>query len=205
MAAKFIPIGQPAHDAERQALRFLVEGLPDRYTVYGNPWLVERNGGVIYELDAVVVAPHAVFVVEIKSYRGRVEGTDHDWYVPNPMPSPLKLNRLTAQVLKTQLKRESWHAGQIWVEGLIFLSATTDFEIAGSASRDRIHSRRTILAALQDPAMIERLTGHRSLHPTADGEADLMRLLQGAQGGRRPVRRVREYEILERLSHHQTS
>ena len=74
MAAKFIPIGEPAHDAERQALRFLVEGLPSGYTVYGNAWLVERSG-VIFELDAVVVAPHAVYVVEIKSYRGRIEGT----------------------------------------------------------------------------------------------------------------------------------
>ena len=55
MPANFIPIGEPAHDAERQALRFLVEGLPAEYTVYGNAWLVERSG-VIYELDAVVVA-----------------------------------------------------------------------------------------------------------------------------------------------------
>jgi hypothetical protein len=37
MAAQFIPIGEAAHDAERQALRFLVEGLPADYTVYGNP------------------------------------------------------------------------------------------------------------------------------------------------------------------------
>ncbi|MCE7875368.1 hypothetical protein DYH09_34075, partial [bacterium CPR1] len=203
MPAKFIPIGKPAHDAERQALRFLVDGLPSHYTVYGNPWLVER-GGVIYELDAVVVAPYAIFVVETKAYRGRIDGTDHDWYVPNPIPSPLKLNRLTAQVLKTQLKRESWHAGQLWVEGLVFLSATTDFDISGSASRHRVHSRKTILAALQDHSLIENLTGHRSLHPTRDGEADLMRLLQGVKGGPQPVRRVREYEIVDRISHHET-
>jgi hypothetical protein len=112
MAAHFIPIGEPAHDAERQGLRFLVEGLPADYTVYGNAWLVERSG-VIFELDAVVVAPHAIFIVEIKSYRGRIEGTDHDWYIPYPVPSPLKLNRLTAQALKSQLKRESYQAGQL--------------------------------------------------------------------------------------------
>ena len=64
MAASYIPIGEPAHDAERQGLRFLVEGLPTDYTVYGNSWLVERSG-VIFDLDAVVVAPHAIFIVEI--------------------------------------------------------------------------------------------------------------------------------------------
>jgi serine/threonine protein kinase len=203
MAAKFIPIGEPAHDAERQALRFLIEGLPSGYTVYGNAWLVERSG-VIFELDAVVVAPHAVYVVEIKSYRGRIEGTDHDWYVPYPVPSPLKLNRVTAQALKTQLKRESFEAGQLWVEGLVFLSATTDIGVRGPASRDRIHTRKTILAALQDPALVDRLSGRRSLVDTSTAEKDLLRLLTGVQSGPKPVRRVREYEIIETLAHHET-
>ena len=117
MGAKFIPIGEPAHDAERQALRFLVDGLPADYTVYGNPWLVERSG-VVFELDAVVVAPHALYVVEIKSYRGRIEGTDNDWWLPEKIRSPLKLNRVTAQVLKTHLKNASYQAGQVWTEGI---------------------------------------------------------------------------------------
>ena len=112
MAAQFIPIGESAHDAERQALRFLVEGLPADYSVYGNPWLVERSG-VVFELDAVVVAPHAIFVVEIKSYRGRIEGTDNDWWLPERIRSPLKLNRVTAQVLKTHLKNADYQAGQV--------------------------------------------------------------------------------------------
>src|SRR5436190_8425811 len=141
MPAKFIPIGEPAQDAERQALRFLVDGLPDRYTVYGNPWLVERSG-VLYELDAVVVAPHAIFVVEIKSYRGMIDGTDHDWYVPHRVPSPLKLNRRTAQVLNTQLKAESYQAGQVWTQGLVFLSAALGIGVQGPASRDLLHTRK---------------------------------------------------------------
>ena len=140
MAAQFIPIGEPAHDAERQALRFLVEGLPADYTVYGNPWLVERSG-VVFELDAVVVAPHALFVVEIKSYRGRIEGTDNDWWLPEKIRSPLKLNRVTAQVLKTHLKNASYQAGQVWTEGLVFLSATTDVGVRGPASNDRVHTQ----------------------------------------------------------------
>ena len=203
MAAKFIPIGEPAHDSERQALRFLVEGLPAEYTVYGNAWLVERSG-VIYELDAVVVAPHAIFVVEIKGYRGRIEGTDNDWYIPHPIPSPLKLNRITAQVLKGLLKRESYQAGQVWVEGLAFLSATTDCGVRGSASKDRIHTRKTILAALQDPALVHRLSNGRTGVPTAAAESELLRLFTGAQSGPKPTRRVREYEILETLDHHDT-
>ena len=203
MAAKFIQIGEPAHDAERQALRFLVEGLPESFTVYGNAWLVERSG-VVYELDAVVVSPHAVFVVEIKSYRGHIEGTDNDWWLPEKIRSPLKLNRITSQVLKSHLKNVSYQAGQVWTEGLVFLSATTDVGVRGPASNDRVHTRKTILAALQDAAFITRLSGGRALTPSSSAERELLELFTGVQGGPRPVRRVREYEVVETLDHHDT-
>lgn len=203
MPANFIPIGEPAHDSERQALRFLVEGLPAEYTVYGNAWLVERSG-VIYELDAVVVAPHAIFVVEIKGYRGAIEGTDNDWYIPHPIPSPLKLNRITAQVLKGLLKRDNYQAGQVWVEGLAFLSATTHCGVRGPASKERIHTRKTILAAIQDPALVDRLSGGRGRVSTSAAEPELLRLFTGLQSGPRPTRRVREYEILDTLDHRDT-
>ncbi|WP_437898219.1 protein kinase domain-containing protein [Sorangium sp. So ce124] len=203
MAAKFIQIGEPAHDAERQALRFLVEGLPEDFTVYGNAWLVER-GGVVYELDAVVVAPHAIFVVEIKSYRGRIEGTDNDWWLPEKIRSPLKLNRITSQVLKSHLKNASHQAGQVWTEGLVFLSATTDVGVRGPASNDRVHTRKTILAALQDQALIERLSQGRARTPASLADRELLELFTGAQSGPRPVRRVREYEVVETLDHHDT-
>lgn len=200
MAAHFVQIGEPAHDAERQALRFLVDGLPANYTVYANAWLVERSG-TIFELDAVVVAPHAIFVVECKSYRGRIDGTDHDWYIPYPIRSPIKLNRLTAQVLKDQLKRESRAAGQVRTEGFVFLSATTNVGVRGRASKDRIHTKKTILAALQDRSLVERLSGWRSLPPTSGAEKELLRLLTGVQGKPRPVRHVREYEVVRALDH----
>ncbi len=203
MTAQYVPIGEAAHDAERQAVRFLVEGLPSDYTVYGNPWLVERSG-VIYELDAVVVAPHAIFVVEIKSYRGRIEGTDNDWWLPAKIRSPLKLNRITAQALKTHLRSASYQAGQVWTEGLVFLSATTDIGVSGLASRDRVHSKRTILAALQDPALVERLSQGRSSTPSSLAQRELLELFTGAQGGPKPPRRVREYEVLETLDHQDT-
>jgi len=203
MPAHFIPIGEPAHEPERNALRFLVDGLPAEYTVFGNAWLVERSGG-IFELDAVVAAPHAVFVVEIKSYRGRIEGTDNDWWLPEKIRSPLKLNRVTAQVLKTHLRNVSYQAGQVWTEGLVFLSNTTDVGVRGPASNDRVHTRKTILTALQDPALIDRLSQGRARAPSSAAQRELLELFTGVQRGRKPVRRVREYEILAALDHHET-
>jgi len=196
MPARFIPIGESAHDAERQALHFLVEGLPADYTIYGNPWLVERSG-VIYEIDAVVVAPHAIYVVEIKSYRGKVYGTDHDWYVPDPIRSPLKLNRKTAQVLAGRLRRENYEAGRAWVEGFVFLSAAAQVDVRGPASLGRVHTRTTVLGALQDAALARRLSGREQPAPTSPAAAsEVYRILTGArQQGPRPARRIREYVV----------
>ena len=191
--AKFISIGEPAQDAERQALKHLVDGLPDDYTVYGNAWLVERAGG-IYEVDAVVVAPHAVYVVEIKSYRGVISGNDNDWFIPEPIRSPLKLNRKTAQILATQLKNRSVQASLPYVEGFVYLSHATDCRVVGPASAERIHTRRTILTALQDRASLWHRNGQR---PPVDAHAAqvVADLLTGVDRGLPPPRRIREWTI----------
>ena len=137
--------------------------MPATFTVYGNAWLVERSG-VVHELDAVVVGPHAVFVVEIKGYRGTIEGTDYDWYLPEPVKSPIEKNRKTAQILHGLMKRVSYEAGQLWTQGLVFLSATTRCNVRGPASKDRIHTRATIIAALTDPAFVDRIANRAYPH-----------------------------------------
>lgn len=204
MPAKFIPLGQPAHSAEVQGLKFLVDGLPSTYTVYGNPWLVERSG-VVYETDAIVVAPHAVFVVELKAYRGVIDGTDYDWYTPHPVKSPIGLNRKTAQVLNSLMKRDSYEAGQIWIQGLVFLSAASGCQVRGPASRDRIHTRATIIAALTQPELVTRLASRATAHNTPSTQSALHRILTSedtAPKRARPARRVREYEIERALETH---
>jgi hypothetical protein len=107
--------------------------LPESYVVYGNPWLVERSGA-LYEVDAVVVAPHAIYVVELKSYRGDISGNDNDWYIPHPIRSPLKLNRRTAQVLAGLVKQHSVEAARPYVEGFVFLSHAASARVVGPAS-----------------------------------------------------------------------
>jgi hypothetical protein len=204
MAARFIKLGEPAHDSERQALRFLVDSLPATFTVYGNAWLVERSG-VVHELDAVVVGPHAVFVVEIKGYRGTIEGTDYDWYLPEPVKSPIEKNRKTAQILHGLMKRVSYEAGQLWTQGLVFLSATTRCNVRGAASKDRIHTRATIIAALTDPAFVDRIANRAATPVTARTLADVDKILtSSAATSPRPTRRIREYEIQAALESHDT-
>lgn len=197
MPAKHIPLGEPAHDAERNAIRHLVDNLPGSYTVWSNAWLTERNGA-IHELDAVVAAPHAVYIVEIKSYRGSVEGNENDWYLDDgPIRSPLRLNRVTAQKLKDALKRDSALAGQVWVEGLVFLSHATRFTPVGHAAAGRVHLRSGICAELQSATSFKTRNGIGVAAPV-DGHvlATIGKILQDSKLSRpRPSRRIREYRI----------
>lgn len=196
MSAKFIKVGEPAHDAERQAIKFLVDGLDERCTIYGNPWIVERSGG-IYELDAVVVAPHALFVVEIKAYRGTIRGTDYDWYVPEPIRSPLRLNRKTAQVLASELRRRSFDAGRPWVDFLVFLSHAAGVELQGPLSRLHVHTKRSVLDAISDPHSVYQRARSGPASPPVDDHCarTLHELLTGVDKTRAPPRRIREYEL----------
>ncbi|MBX7096841.1 MAG: protein kinase [Myxococcaceae bacterium] len=204
MPAKFIQIAESRHDHERRALRLLVDGLPSTFTVYGNPWLVERTG-VIHELDAVVSAPHGIFVVEIKSYRGRIEGTDTNWYIPETITSPIKLNRITAQVLKNQLKDHDSAAGRSWVEGFIFLSETLNCGVRGPASNDRIYTKDKILLALQDTELLKRLSRGMSTPVNPATDRALLAIFQANQNGPlRPVRSVREYDVVRKVSVEET-
>lgn len=191
-ARKHLSIGEPAHDAERQAIRFLVEGLDENYVVYSNPWIVAANGAT-YEVDAVVVARHAIFVVEMKSYRGRIEGNDHDWFAPEFMRSPIKLNEKKAKILASELKRKDYQAGQAWVDHLVFLSHTNDVHLDGMVSKKHVHTRKTILDVLR--GRLETSRSGNAAEVDARTAETLHRLLTGVSSSNAPARRMREYEL----------
>lgn len=199
VTAKHIPLGEPAHEAERQGIRYLVDNLPDGYTVYSNAWLVDSRG-VVFELDTVVVAPHGLYVVELKCYQAKVYGTDFDWTIETRPPrterSPLRLNRLTAQVLGTMLKRESFEAGRRWVEHFVFLPQSPLVDVRGRASNGRVHQKTTIIAALQDAKGLTERSGRADLPPVdEETRKALHKLLAGADPSKRPLHRIREYRL----------
>jgi serine/threonine protein kinase len=194
MPAKFIPVGTPATDLERNALRFLVEGLPSNYTVYGNPFITERSGNV-YELDAVVEAPHAIYVVEIKGFRGDILGSDHDWWVPDPIRSPVPLNRKTAQILVDALRRSSFDAGRVYVEGLVFLCQARSFRPTGPVSKACVHLRDTILQELQNPEALFRRSNRGRTPPVDQHVSQTLLALLKQKPASVQNRRLHGYEL----------
>jgi serine/threonine protein kinase len=99
--AKVIPIGKPTNDSERRAIAHLRDHLPANYAVLHN--LEIAQGAEIFEIDLILLAPHCVFVVDVKGTQGNVEVIGAKWYPHERQPfhSPLAKLRQHAKVLKT--------------------------------------------------------------------------------------------------------
>lgn len=130
--AELIQFGEPENESERIAAQYLREHLPDTYRLYTN-LEIPRNGR-LYEVDIILVAPHAVYIVDVKGVYGRVEVDRNEWYPQNRQsyPSPLKKYRQHARALsglitdadpaRRQLLR------RVLVQGTVLLT-TEDVEV----------------------------------------------------------------------------
>src|SRR5262249_25279030 len=99
--ARVIAISQPANDSEREAIAYLRDHLPNNYVVIHNFEL--KQGQELYEIDIALLAPHAVFVIDVKGTRGLIDVYGAKWYPEGRAPyhSPLAILRKHAKALKT--------------------------------------------------------------------------------------------------------
>ncbi len=73
---------------EPNVLAALRDGLPNSYAVAAN-FQLKQHGHSALEYDFIVLAPHAVFVVEAKEWYGRLTGDDTEWLInQNPSEVP---------------------------------------------------------------------------------------------------------------------
>lgn len=77
--ARYIPIGDPANDAETEGFRLLRDTLPDHFVVLGNFDLCLPRRRNSLEYDAVVIGEYGIYAVEMKGWRGTIEGNARRW------------------------------------------------------------------------------------------------------------------------------
>src|SRR5215210_6793532 len=105
-------IGTTRFPWEREALDYVRERLPD-YDPYRGYGLFEfiATDGSINEVDLLVIGPTGVFLVEIKSWPGVVNGDQRDWVEdrrgrPLHHDNPLLATDRKAKRLKSLLERQ---------------------------------------------------------------------------------------------------
>jgi serine/threonine protein kinase len=197
--AKVIPIGEPVNDAERQAIAHLRDHLPDAYLILHN-FDIPRQGE-LFEVDLAVIAPHAVYLVDVKGTRGLIEVHGPKWY-PNgrqPYPSPLLKLRSHARTLKgiiTDSQPSRRDLEGIYVDAVILLTAP-DAVLQDPGGRDTPNVT-TLAKAVAFFRNTTRLPGHYSKNIAAFHPM-VRTAIQGVARPRTGPLRFGNWEVVERL------
>lgn len=189
---------------EREALDFLRGKLPDR-----DPWNVWTNfefiddEGKINEVDALVLSPNGLFLIEIKSRPGAVGGDAHTWTwttdgreytYDNPLILANRKAKRLASLLRRQPAITKAKAGLPFVEALVFLSAPgLQCNLKGTAKT------ATLVRQANPPydlGIIDALTQPRGLHDKpvrCPDTAQIRAIMHGMdQAGIRPSNKYRQ-------------
>lgn len=200
-------IAESQYPWERDALAFVRERLPDHdpYLAWSNFELIGTDGS-INEVDLLVLAPHGLFLIEIKSRPGVVSGDAGTWTWENEgrrytADNPLLLANRKAQRLASLLKtrRAFNQVRPPFVEAVVFLSHPSvklqldDLARRGVYLRDvpaqeGRPGRRGIAAMLTEPPRPSATQGRGRIdRPVARALAQAME-----QAGIRPTQRSRK-------------
>jgi serine/threonine protein kinase len=146
----------PVNDGERRVTRAFTEGLPEGYIVIPN-FEIGEPGGQRFEYDLAVVAPHGVYVVEVKDWRGRIVGDTAAWLVNGRYrKSPVLLTERKAKVLKSKLVDAHQALARVRVEAMVVLaSSRVRLDLGGDAAA-RVFSIQQALAFVTNPAQIRQ-------------------------------------------------
>ena len=117
----------PVNAGEERLLKFLEVKLPDNYYLIPNGEYPSKNpqGAVQYwEYDCIVVAPHAIYTIENKDYKGRLEANDDSWFCNDiEKPNPIKTATFKSKLLAGYLKQKDHRFGLAWVDAIVTLSS----------------------------------------------------------------------------------
>lgn len=188
---------------EKRLLDFLEIKLPDNYFLIPNVEIAStnprNNRTQFWEYDLVVVAPHAVYNIENKDWKGRIEGADDYWYINDRQkPNPLKTNRQKTAILASKLKEANRGWGKAWIDNIVTLSYPNSFQpIMWEKAADMTFTlSNKLINHITEPEQV----GKRK-DDILDIQNDIVQFLIGEQNKKSPDQKkeVQGYEIVEIL------
>lgn len=129
--ARWHVASQSPYPWEQAALDYLHQNLPDEdpWHVWGLFEFIAPNGA-LYEVDALVLSPHGLWLIEIKSPPGILRGNQQTWTFAHEghtiaRDNPVFLTNKKAKAFRSRLERERQTRGvQVpFVDILVFCSA----------------------------------------------------------------------------------
>ncbi|MCA8924260.1 MAG: protein kinase [Planctomycetes bacterium] len=188
-------IGEPENASEAKAIKTLASLLSDDYILVHN-FELTTGRGLPYEYDLAVIGPFAVWHVEVKGYRGTIQGNQHHWVLDSGyrQPSPIPLANKKSKILAGKLRGHDRRLEDVFVETTILLSDERAQVRVKDPQASRIVRIDQALDYFTDPKRLPVSTRPIShLHDRIC--ATLFDL--------RPVRRVTQiglYDVIERIN-----
>lgn len=177
---------------ERTVVQALLDNLPNSFLVVHNVQLKPRGQNAI-EIDFLLLAPHALYVIEAKEWYGRLSGDDTEWLLNHTAKKPpLWLTNAKCRVLVTELGALGQH---VHVTPLLVLPDGIQNHLGGNWA-SHVCALTGALRRVQDPSSLPTKTSDiRHYHQA------ILQLLQGKWGARRREerRRIGSYSIQEVL------
>ena len=191
------PIGQPENDSEAMAIRRLGEILPEDWILLHN-FEVCTGRGLPYEYDIVVVGEWAVYHVEVKGYRGEIQGDAQRWTLDNGAvyPSPIPLANKKTKILAERIAKASASLRGAFVETVVLLSDDrARVRIRDPQARRVLHIGE-VRQALMDPAWLPVRTDSIARY-----RVDIARALVDLAPSKK-VRRIGLYDVTAKIAQH---
>jgi len=192
-----LPGTRPANEGETLVISYLTEKLPGTYTLIPNAE-IPQPGSPPFEMDVIVIAPHAVYVVEIKRWLGGIQGDDFTWLVAgiHHRPNPWLTVNNKSRVLKSAIEARMPGIRRFWIDAVVtIVDDIGQIELRGNC-RKRVFRYTDLPAFLMDAAALEGKAG--DLRPL---RANLENAVQQAARGRQvgPLQ-YGSYKVIETLS-----
>ena len=197
--AKVIPIGQPVNEAERQAIAFLRDHLPDGWLIFHN--FEMRQGTEVFEIDLAVLGPHALYLADVKGTRGLIDVYGSKWYPEGRQPfhSPLATLRQHTKAMATLIRESNPGLTELrraHVHATVLLTADDailqdPFGLDGPDVTDFKHCLKYFRDLTRIPA--HRAQDIRTLH------TQISKAITGNAKPRQAARVFRDWQVEERL------
>src|SRR6202140_958356 len=122
----------PVNEGERRVIATLLKQLPNDYWVIPNVEILDRDGQT-FEYDDIVVAPHAVYVLETKDWNGEIRIYGREWLVNGQTrKSPLSTTERKAKILKSKLVGVTPALARVWVEAAVVFASQPSIHSSAS-------------------------------------------------------------------------
>lgn len=193
--------GAPANDHEREVVALLQRQLPGAYTLIPNVSLPEPRTGHAYEYDVIVVAPHAVYVAELKGWRGRIREQNRSTWVlrgGKRVANPLPLTDNKARILKSLLSKADLDGPAPYVQACFICGDDdTELDLFGADAKRSLHPGDAA-RYFGDPG---RLGNRAVLSPSKSRHKQIVEAITGPMQSRRAERVYGSYRCTDLQAH----